>query len=92
MSEHKTRLFKSEVPQTRMETANFLRELADKVATGTVVLKRSGEEWEVVIPEHVVLEVQLDKKSKSGKGVKHSLEIEIEWYEGGAGAGPVELG
>lgn len=92
MDELKTRLFKSEVPQTRTETANFLRELGDKMAAGTVVLKHSGEEWEMVIPEHLTLEIQLDKKDKPGKGMRYSLEIELEWYEGGVGGGPVELG
>ena len=92
MSGEKITVFKSEVPRTREEVASFLWDLAEKMTGGTVVLTRPGEELEVTIPEHVTLEIEVEEKQKSGKGTQRSLEIEIEWYEGGSETEPVELG
>lgn len=92
MSGEKNTIFKSEVLQTREEVADFLRELAERITGGTLVLRRPGKELEVIVPDRVNLEIEVEDKHKAGKGWQRSLEIEIEWYEGGVTYGPVELG
>jgi len=80
MSE-KNVLFKSEEPRTREEVAAFLRELADRVASGTVTLKRDSQETTLTLPENLILEIKAETKTKPGK-TKYALEVEIEWREG----------
>ncbi len=84
-------LFKSEEPRDRASVAAFLRDLASRVESGTVILRRGQEEIQLSIPENVILEIKAESKVKPGK-TKQSLEIEIEWGEGSEGAGPVSLG
>jgi amphi-Trp domain-containing protein len=86
-----TRLVKSEGRVARNDAAAFLRELADKVEAGRVVLRRCGEELTLALPESLVLEIQADEEVKGARGMQRSLEIELEWREGEEG-GPVELG
>lgn len=86
--------FDSKEVTTTDRVAGFLRQLADRVESGQVVLRQGeGEaEVEVELPDSVVLEVSLDRKEKGPKGTKRSLEVEIEWYEEGRGRGPVRVG
>jgi hypothetical protein len=35
------------------------------------------------IPNNLILEVQVEDEDKGTKGVQHSLEIEIKWYDNG---------
>ena len=72
--------------------ARFLRDLADRVESGRVVLKQGDEEIVADLAESLTLEVSLDQKDKGQKGTKKSLEVEVEWYEAGEGTGPIELG
>ncbi len=88
MAEKKV-LFKSEEPRSLQEVANFLKELADRLSEGKVILRRGGEEVTLNIPPNVVLELKAEEKIKPSK-TKYSLEIEIEWGEGESG--PVSLG
>lgn len=87
-----TRLFKSEERMSRGEVSTFLHQLADKVAEGTVVLRRGADEMMLEMPHGLVLEVQVEDEQKGRKGVQHSLEIEIKWYDGDEGPGTLELG
>lgn len=87
------RLFKSEERKTRPEVTAFLRELADKIDAGRIVLRSGQEELTLEIPQNLVLEVQVEDEDKKEKGIEHSLEVEIAWYEGGQQTGgPLELG
>jgi len=91
----KKKLFKSDERKTREEVGAFLRELAEKVAGGTVVLKQGQQEVTLDLPESLILEVDVKEKHKRPKGPKRKLEIEIEWYEGEdeiRGDGSLELG
>jgi amphi-Trp domain-containing protein len=85
-------LFSSEEPKSLESTAAFLRQLADRFtdAGGEVVLRKGAEEFRMVIPPNIVLELKAEKEEKKG-GTKHSFEIEIEWVEGEE-SGPVTLG
>ena len=86
-----TRLFKSEERMARAAAAAFLRELADKVEGGEVVLRQGGEELTLTLPESLVLEVQAEDEDKGTRGIQHSLEVELAWFDGEQG-GPLELG
>jgi amphi-Trp domain-containing protein len=87
-----TRLFKSEEKKQRSEVSEFLHAIADKLNGGQVVLRRGQEELVLEIPHNLILEVQVEDEDKKGKGVQHSLEIEIKWYDNDQVAGPLELG
>lgn len=86
------RLFKSEERKTRPEVTAFLRELADKIDAGQVLLRQGAEEIKLEIPQNLVLEIQVEDEDKGSKGIEHSLEVEIAWYEGDEKGGPLELG
>lgn len=86
------RLFKSQERYSRSEASAFLRQLADKLEGGRVLLRQGQEELELEIPGQVVLEIQVEDEDKRSKGIQHSLEVEIKWYDGDAAGGPLELG
>lgn len=73
-------LFKNEEYKTKEDAAETLRQLADKIESGKVVLKKGSEEIIVDIPNSVELEIKVDEKHKGE--IKRSLEIELEWKEG----------
>lgn len=86
-----TRLFKSEERKGRSEVSAFLRELADRISEGRVVLRQGQEEVTLQIPQGLVLEVQVEDEDKGAKGIQHSLEVELKWFDSERG-GPLELG
>jgi len=86
-----TRLFKSEERLTRGDASRFLHQLADKLAAGRVVLRQDQDETELLVPDSLTLEVQVEDEVKKTKGVQHSLELEIKWFDTEQG-GPVEVG
>ena len=85
-------LFKSEEKADRARVVSFLRDLAEKIEQNSVVLTQGGEQTAVDIPDNVELEVKFEEETESS-GKEFSLEVEIEWPEGGGGAaGGVGLG
>jgi amphi-Trp domain-containing protein len=58
-----------------------LRDLADRLDTNEVILRKGAEELVVPIPDNVVLELKVEEEKKKQR-TQRSLEIEIEWYEG----------
>ncbi len=87
------RLFKSEERKNRSEVAAFLHQLADKIGDGRVILRQGKEELVLEMPYNLILEIQVEDEDKKRKGVQHSLEVEIKWFDGDtAGGGPLELG
>ena len=44
------------------------------------------------LPHNLILEIQVEDEDKKRKGIQHSLEIEIKWFEGDAAGGLLELG
>lgn len=87
-----TRLFKSEERRTRDEVSAFLHQLADKVGQGEVILRQGKDEITLALPSNLVLEIQVEDEDKKRKGIQHSLEVEIKWFEGDDAGGPLELG
>ena len=86
MSGPKNILYKSEEYLSRSELASFLRQLAERVESGTVVLTNGGQETTVEVGERVELEVQYETKEKP-RGTRHQLELEIEWGPETGGVG-----
>lgn len=77
-----TRLFKSEERKSLADASAFLHQLADKLSAGTVVLRQGKEDLTLQLPGSVVLEVQVEDEKKGNRGVQHSLEVEIKWFDG----------
>ena len=86
-----TRLFKSEERKSRAELSAFVHQLADKITEGQVVLRQGQEEIILQLPQSLILEVQVEDEDKGTKGIQHSLEVEIKWFDDEQ-EGPLELG
>jgi len=84
-------LFSSEERQTRPQVVTFLRDLADRIEEGEVILKQGGESLTVTLPQNLVLELKVESEDKKGRD-KRSLEVELEWYEGDEAETGVTLG
>ena len=87
-----TRLFKSEERKNRADVSAFLHQLADKVAEGRVVLRQGQEEITLDLPHNLILEIQVEDEDKKTKGIQHSLEVEVKWFDDDTSSGPLELG
>ena len=87
-----TRLFKSEERMSRPDLSAFLHQLADKLSEGNVALRQGGEQITLEMPHNLILEIQVEDEDKKRKGVQHSLELEIKWFDKDAPSGPLELG
>ncbi len=87
-----TKLFKSEERKNRAEVSEFLHLLADKVNDGQVVLRQGKEEINLTMPHNLILEIQVEDEDKKRKGIQHSLEVEIKWFDDDSSGGPLELG
>ena len=85
------RLFKSEERKNRSEVSAFLHQLADRISTGQVVLSQGQEELTLQLPHNLILEVQVEDEDKRAKGIQHSLEVEIKWFDDDGKGGPLEL-
>lgn len=86
------RLFKSEERKNRADVSAFLRQLADKINEGQVILRQGSEELTLNLPHNLILEIQVEDEDKKRKGIQHSLEVEIKWFDDDSGGGPLELG
>lgn len=86
------RLFKSQERKNRQEVADFLQQISGKIAAGQVILRQGQEEITLDMPHNLVLEIQVEDEDKGGKGIQHSLEVEIKWFDEDAPGGPLELG
>lgn len=75
------KLFKSEERKSRTDVSSFLHQLADKISEGKVVLSQGAEDVILEIPQNVILEVQVEDEEKGRKGIQHSLEVEITWFD-----------
>ena len=85
------RLFKSEERHSRSEASQFLHQIADKIESGQVILRQGQEALTLAIPTNLILEVQVEDEDKKTKGIQHSLEIEIKWFDDDVASGPLEL-
>jgi amphi-Trp domain-containing protein len=84
----KKKLFKSKERKNRVDVSSFLHQLADKIALGQVVFKQGSDEITLELPHSMVLEVDVEDKPKKVKGVKHTIELEMVWFDNDKG-GPL---
>ena len=75
-----TVLFKSEEKKSSTDVANALRQIADKIDVGTMILKKGSEEIMIEFPKNMILELKIEEEQ--GPRLKKSFEIEIEWIVG----------
>jgi len=78
-------LFKSEEKKSYSEIVNALRQLADKIDDGTMILKQGSEEIKIEFPTNMIFELQIEEEY--GEKLKKSFEIELEWIVGEEQAG-----
>ena len=76
-----TVLFKSEEKKASSDIANTLRQIADKIDDGTMILKQGSEEITLEFPKNMVLELKIEEE-QGKKRLKKSFEIELEWIIG----------
>jgi amphi-Trp domain-containing protein len=86
------RIFKSEERMERNSVAEFLVQLSQKIAAGQVILRQGTDEIVLEMPGNLILELQVEDEDKGGKGIQHSLEVEIKWFDDDQAGGPVKLG
>lgn len=86
-----TVLFKTEEKKDVQDVAAFLRQLADKLTTGEVILQQGAEELTLTIPQIVTLEVKAEEEDKKGK-TQMSIEVELEWIDGAEPESGISLG
>jgi amphi-Trp domain-containing protein len=77
---------------TRANVVAFLQQLADKIGEGQVILRQGQQEIRLDLPHNLVLEIQVEDEDKKRKGIQHSLEIEIKWFDDNGASGPLQLG
>ena len=76
-----TVLFKSEEKKASIDVANTLRQIADKIDDGTMILKQGSKEITLEFPKNMVLELKIEEE-QGKKKLKKSFEIELEWVIG----------
>ncbi len=85
------KLFKSEERKNRSDVSEFFHQIADKIQEGRIVLRQAGEQIALNLPHNLILEIQVEDEDKKSKGIQHSLEIEIKWFDDDQSSGPLEL-
>ena len=85
-----TVLFKSEEKKSSIDVANTLRQIADKIDDGTMILKQGSEEITLEFPKNMVLELKIEEE-QGKKKLKKSFEIELEWIIGNEQAGSTSI-
>lgn len=78
-----TVLFRNEEKMDLKSAANLLRQVADKMETGKVILKQQKNEVRLKIPDRVEVQVKAEKEVGKNR-TKKKLELEIEWVVGQA--------
>lgn len=67
-----------------------LRQVADKIETGTISLEQKGEEVVLNLPDSV--ELKIEAKSKMKKfSTKKQIEFEIEWKENASDDATIDI-
>src|SRR5690625_421065 len=92
-----TKLFKAEERMERSAAARMLRELADRVEWGRVVLRTAGNELVMEPPQEVVFGFEGEREESSSCAPQLQREVEVSWVEGDTGGelpsdGTLELG
>ncbi len=73
-------VFKSEEKKSAADIAATLRQIADKLETGSMILKKGNKETVLKFPQTLTLELKVEEEL--GLKLKKSFEIELEWIHG----------
>ena len=87
----KRKLFKSKEQRDAQGVATFLRDLADKVEAGEVVLMRGEQEVPLEVPDRVDLKVTAKEKDKK-RGTRVTFKMTLKWWEGDTEHAKLTLG
>ena len=88
----KVKLFRHKTFRTKEEVSQFLQELGQKIAEGEVVLKQTPNDLVLDMPNHLSLNVKVNKKKKPVKGIRHKMTIKLTWYDSDHQEDPLALG
>jgi amphi-Trp domain-containing protein len=88
----KTKLFRHKTYKTKEEVSEFLQELGQKIGEGEVVLKQTPDDLILDMPQHLSLNVKVNKKNKKVKGTRHKMTISLSWYDSDHRDDPLALG
>jgi len=77
-----TVLFKSEEKKSAKEIAAILRQIADKIDSGSMTLIQIDNKVVLDFPQSMVIEMKVEEEQ--GRKLKKSFEIELEWISGEA--------
>jgi amphi-Trp domain-containing protein len=75
-----TVLFKSEEKKSSKEIADILRQIADKIDSGSMTLMQSDSKIVLDFPASMILEMKVEEEQ--GRKLKKTFEIELEWVPG----------
>ena len=75
-------LFESESDRSREAIATYLRNVADKLDSGTAItLKAGSESVTLEPPARPTFEVKAEREGPAGNMTELSVEFELEWDE-----------
>ena len=85
-------LFKNEEKMSSRDAASLLRQIADKIEAGEIVLERGKKSVTLSVPSHLEVEVKAEKETGKKKTTM-KLEVELEWPLGGSkqAVGPMKI-
>lgn len=55
-------------------------------------LRQGQQEITLDLPQNLILEIRVEDEGKKRKGIQHSLEVEIKWFDADGSSGPLQLG
>lgn len=76
----KSLLYESKNKRLRYDVAVVLRNIADQIAAGTIQIEDELGAVCINVGDEIKFEMEIKEKSKDA-GVKHSVEIELEWLD-----------
>lgn len=88
----KVKLFRHKTYKTKDEVSEFFQDLGQKIAEGQVILKQTPEDLVLEMPNHMSLNVKVNKKNKKVKGTRHKMTISLSWYDIDHQDDPLALG
>jgi amphi-Trp domain-containing protein len=87
-----TTLFKSKQRMNRADLSAFLHQLGDKISEGQILLRQGSDEVTLQLAEYLILDIKAEDEQKKKKGLEHTLEFEIKWFDDESISAPLELG
>jgi len=74
-------LLKTKERRSIQDVAAFLRQLADRLEQGEIVLQRGDEEISIEVPARITFKLKAKEKVKK-RTTKQQLKMTLKWREG----------